>query len=116
MKTTLDEMFAFVTIADVGSGTRAKLRKEDCRPDGFGRRSNRRPFECEADDQGVRTVASNCVVRGRPINTGWKTTAPISVETSDSASNAPRLDVPGWCENHRLPNAAPVVAALKITA
>jgi hypothetical protein len=38
------------------------------------------------------------------------------VVSSDSASSLPRLDVPGWLESQRLPNAVAVVSALKITA
>ena len=50
--------------------------------------------------------------RGLPISTGWNSTAAASVQTSDSASSLPMLDVPGWLENHRLPNAVAVVSAL----
>ena len=38
------------------------------------------------------------------------------VLTSDSASSLPMLEVPGWLESHRLPNAVAVVSALQITA
>ncbi len=38
------------------------------------------------------------------------------VVISDSAISLPMLDVPGWCENHRLPKAVAVVQALKKTA
>ena len=38
------------------------------------------------------------------------------VLTSDSASSLPMLDVPGWLDSHRLPNAVAVVSALQITA
>ena len=55
-------------------------------------------------------------LRGLPISTGWNSTAAASVQSSDSASNLPMLDVPGWLESHRLPNAVAVVSALKNTA
>src|SRR5437762_14223438 len=54
--------------------------------------------------------------RGGPISTGWNSTAAASVHTSDSARSLPMLEVPGWLENQRLPNAVAVVSALKITA
>ena len=50
--------------------------------------------------------------RGLPIRTGWNSTAAASVVSSDSASSLPMLDVPGWLESHRLPNAVAVVSAL----
>src|ERR1700727_2287280 len=63
---------------------------------------------------GRNQVALN--VRGRPISAGWNSAAAASVQASDSASSLPMLEVPGWLENHRLPKAVAVVAALKITA
>jgi len=54
--------------------------------------------------------------RGGPISTGWNNTAAAIVVTSASAINLPMLEVPGWLESHRLPNAVAVVNALKITA
>ena len=47
---------------------------------------------------------------------GWNSTAAESVVTSDSAISLPMLDVPGWCENHKLPKAVAVAQALKKTA
>ena len=38
------------------------------------------------------------------------------VVTSASAISLPMLDVPGWLDSHRLPNAVAVVQALKNTA
>ena len=49
-----------------------------------------------------------------PISTGWNSTAAASVDSSDSASSLPMLDVPGWLDSHRLPNAVAVVSALQI--
>src|SRR4029078_3153577 len=54
--------------------------------------------------------------RGGPIKIGGNSTAAASVVTSDSASNSPMLDVPGWLESHRLPKAVAGVMALKMTA
>src|SRR5262245_52583903 len=54
--------------------------------------------------------------RGGPIRTGWNSTAAASVQTSERASSLPMLEVPGWLDSQRLPNAVPVVMALKITA
>src|SRR5271165_7609591 len=53
-----------------------------------------------------------CVAR----RAGWKSTAAESVVASDRAISLPMLDVPGWCENHKLPKAVAVVQALKKTA
>src|SRR5579871_4931607 len=50
------------------------------------------------------------------IRAGWKITAAASVVTSDSAISLPMLEVPGWCESHRLPKAIPVVDALNTIA
>jgi uncharacterized protein (DUF2147 family) len=50
-----------------------------------------------------------------PAGTG-KTTGAANVVISDNASNLPMLDVPGWLDSHRLPNAVAVVSALKNTA
>src|SRR6185312_1802777 len=47
------------------------------------------------------------------ISAGWKTTAAANVVSSDRPISLPMLDVPGWCENHRLPKAMAVVQALK---
>src|SRR5215475_244099 len=47
------------------------------------------------------------------MRAGWKMTAAARVVTSDRAMSLPMLDVPGWWESHRLPNAMPVVQALK---
>jgi len=60
------------------------------------------------------TSADLC--RGSPIRAGWNSTADTSVQASDKASSLPMLDVPGWCESHRLPNAVAVRSALKKTA
>ena len=38
------------------------------------------------------------------------------MQASDSASSLPMLDVPGWAESLRLPNAVAVRSALKNTA
>src|SRR5260370_19258822 len=54
--------------------------------------------------------------RGLPINTGWNTTMPISRQMGDSACSRPMLEVPGWCDSHRLTTAVQVVAALNNTA
>ncbi len=54
--------------------------------------------------------------RGCPIRAGWNSTAAASVQASDKANSLPMLDVPGWLENHRLPNAVAVAVALKNTA
>ena len=62
------------------------------------------------------STLSTFVCRGGPIRIGWKRTAAASVVQSDSASSLPMLDVPGWLENHKLPNATAVVMALKMTA
>ena len=51
--------------------------------------------------------------RGLPISTGWNNAAAAIVVSSEIASSLPMLDVPGWLENHRLPNAVAVVQALK---
>jgi len=55
-------------------------------------------------------------LRGLPIRIGWNKAAAASVQTSDTANSSPMLDVPGWLEKNRLPNAVAVVAALNITA
>ena len=39
--------------------------------------------------------------------------AATSVKKSDRARSLPMLAVPGWLEKHKLPNATPVVRALK---
>jgi len=36
--------------------------------------------------------------------------------TRESANNFPMLEVPGWLENHKLPNAVAVVMALNMTS
>ena len=41
------------------------------------------------------------------------TNAASSVKNSNTAKSLPMLAVPGWLEKHRLPNATPVVKALK---
>jgi hypothetical protein len=38
------------------------------------------------------------------------------VQASDKAKSLPMVDVPGWLDSHRLPNAVAVVMALKMTA
>ena len=53
------------------------------------------------------------ILRGLPINAGWNSKTAASVVTSDKASSLPMLDVPGWLDSHRLPNAVAVVRALK---
>src|SRR5215471_1392890 len=47
------------------------------------------------------------------IRAGWKMTAAVSVVSSERAISLPMLDVPAWWESQRLPNAMPVVQALK---
>src|SRR5437764_15460259 len=59
-------------------------------------------------------VVSLC--RGGPISAGWNSTAAAIVHTRASAISLPMLDVPGWLDSHKLPNAVAVVSALKITA
>ena len=54
--------------------------------------------------------------RGGPIRAGWNRTAAASVQTSARAISLPMLDMPGWSESQRLPNAVAVVSALKNTA
>ncbi len=66
------------------------------------------------DDHVPGGVSTSC--RGGPIRIGWNSTAAASVVTSDSAKSSPMLDVPGWLENHRLPNATAVDMALNTTA
>src|ERR1700694_1747163 len=63
---------------------------------------------------GARPFSS--AVRGLPISAGWNSTAAHIVLTSESANSLPMLEVPGWLESHRLPNALAVVSALQITA
>ena len=50
------------------------------------------------------------------MSAGWNSTAAPKVQNSESASNLPMLDVPGWLDRHRLPKAVAVVSALQITA
>src|SRR6266478_3922127 len=69
-----------------------------------------------ATDRQLACALASPFSRGRPMRAGWKSTAAASVQTSDSARSLPMLDVPGWLENQRLPNAVAVVSALKITA
>src|SRR5580700_4763628 len=57
-----------------------------------------------------------CSWRGLPISTGWNNAAAAIVVSSEIASNFPMLDVPGWLENHKLPNAVAVVQAENVTA
>src|SRR6476659_8045041 len=64
----------------------------------------------------TRHVFGSSVSRGLPISAGWNSTAAHIVHTSESASSLPMLEVPGWLDTHRLPNAAAVVSALQITA
>ena len=59
---------------------------------------------------------SLAISRGGPMRTGWNSTAAASVHKSDSASNLPMLEVPGWLDSQRLPKAVAVVMALKMTA
>ena len=54
--------------------------------------------------------------RGGPISAGWNKSAAANVQTSDKASSLPMLEVPGYLESQRLPNAVAVVIALKKTA
>ena len=54
--------------------------------------------------------------RGRPIRTGWNSTAATIVHSSDSAISLPMLDMPGYFDAHMLPNATAVVMALNTTA
>ena len=65
---------------------------------------------CLARTRGYAWLSS--FTRGGPMRAGWNKTAASIVVHSDSASNSPMLDVPGWLENHRLPNAVAVVSAL----
>ena len=51
--------------------------------------------------------------RNPHIRAGWNRTAAASVQTSARAINLPMLDMPGWSESQRLPNAVAVVSALK---
>src|SRR5262249_19351618 len=43
--------------------------------------------------------------RGGPIRAGWNNTAAAMVHSSARAINLPMLEVPGWLDIHRLPNA-----------
>src|SRR6266436_1060508 len=54
--------------------------------------------------------------RGGPIRAGWNRTAAARVQSSARAISLPMLDMPGWSESQRLPNAVAVVSALKNTA
>ena len=55
-------------------------------------------------------------LRGGPIKAGWNSTAAVIVHRRASAISLPMLDIPGFGESHKLPNAIAVVMALKITA
>jgi hypothetical protein len=46
------------------------------------------------------------------MSAGWKNTAAAIVHSSARAINLPMLDVPGWLDIQRLPNAVAVVMAL----
>ena len=46
------------------------------------------------------------------MSAGWKNTAAAMVHSKAKAINLPMLDVPGWLDIHRLPNAIAVVIAL----
>src|SRR5262245_59372731 len=68
----------------------------------------------------LRSVRMNYAAsRGRgfawvvAIRAGWKMTAAASVVSSDRAISLPMLEVPGWWESHKDPNAMAVVQALK---
>src|SRR5262249_29098664 len=51
-------------------------------------------------------VSSNGLIcRGRPISTGWNSTAAAIVHRSASAIILPMLDMPGYLDAHMLPNA-----------
>ena len=54
--------------------------------------------------------------RGLPIRMGWNSAAAAMVVISEIANSLPMLDVPGWLENYKLPNAVAVVQALNVTA
>jgi len=54
---------------------------------------------------------------GGPISTGWKSTARRhGGDERQRPSTCPCLEVPGWLDSHKLPNAVAVVSALNITA
>src|SRR5262249_26251637 len=63
-----------------------------------------------------RQAQVSSFTRGGPISAGWNSTAAAILHTSARAISLPMLEVPGWVESHRLPNAVAVVSALKITA
>src|SRR5262249_43692182 len=73
-----------------------------------------RPRKAVARD--YRPSAAFPISRGGPMRAGWNSTAAAMVHTSARAINLPMLDVPGWLDIHRLPNAVAVVMALYITA
>ena len=64
----------------------------------------------------IFTLLYSPISRGGPMSTGWNSTAAAKVLTRDSAKSLPMLDVPGWLDSQRLPNAVAVVMALKMTA
>jgi hypothetical protein len=57
-------------------------------------------------------AAKLLVSRGGPIRAGWNKTAAAIVHSRASAISLPMLDVPGWLDIHKLPNAIAVVMAL----
>jgi hypothetical protein len=50
------------------------------------------------------------------MRAGWNSAADARVHSKDSARSFPMLDIPGWLESQRLPNAVAVINALKNTA
>ena len=57
------------------------------------------------DWDGRREHYPRSISRGRPISSGWNSTAATKVQASVSASNLPMLEVPGWLDSHKLPKA-----------
>ena len=74
------------------------------------------PYPLSRAEFGQGAYLSVAISRGLPIKRGWNNTAAKRVQSSDRAKSSPMLAVPGWLENHRLPNAVAVVSALKNTA
>jgi len=46
------------------------------------------------------------------MRAGWNSAADARVHSKDSARSFPMLDIPGWLESQRLPNAVAVINAL----
>src|ERR1700676_1623656 len=87
---------------------RRPRRRPPGRPARLPKVRNRRP-------RPIRSAISvySPISRGLPISAGWNNSTAASVVTSDSANSLPMLEVPGWLDSHRLPNAVAVVMALK---